>query len=236
MSQAGWGDQLEVFLRLYKRSCSRDIRQALYESVNRCSPYPKTLMSPLRSGRGLTGLATRKEKWTKGVWEGVVLVIKPEGKQYSHLVPLCSHFPSLCAAPLCRNTAVLPQSRQGDTEQSCVPQTLPWVWPAKPQPVLENWMFWVLSGQIIDVGSRGMWNVLVVGIPPFPSAQGYGLQMSCVALLLSGCISLASFGLEKQLLLCVCGECRTVQGRWSDIGTSGQKTGPCSLGGKCQKA
>lgn len=41
--------------------------------------------------------------------------MKPEGKQYSHLVPLGSHLPSLCAAPLCRNTAVLPQSRQGGT-------------------------------------------------------------------------------------------------------------------------
>lgn len=41
-------------MRSYKRFGSQDIRQALYESVNRCSPYPKTLMSPLCSGRGLT--------------------------------------------------------------------------------------------------------------------------------------------------------------------------------------
>lgn len=87
------------------------------------------------------------------------MVMKPEGKQYSHLVPLGSHLPSLCAAPLCRNTAVLPQSRQGDIEQSCVPQTLPCVW----QSLSLTWRTECLSSVRTDYRRGQPWDVKCAG-------------------------------------------------------------------------
>lgn len=49
-------------------------------------------------------------------YEGVILVRKLEGKQYSRLVPFSSHFPSLHTAHIHRYTTMLPQSGQGGSE------------------------------------------------------------------------------------------------------------------------